>query len=154
MYALGFIHANHGSNIVDYLMNAISDPNDSEIKLHGGCLGLGIAAMGTDNNAYYEQLKTIMYAQQNGSVAGEAAGIAMGLVHMGTMTPHIVEMLAYAHQTSHERVCRGLVLGIVEILSRTYISSQLSDAIVFGILIVVLLVKPTGLLGKKIQEKV
>ncbi len=48
----------------------------------------------------------------------------------------------------------GLVLGIVEILSRTYISSQLADAIVFGILIVVLLVKPTGLLGKKIQEKV
>jgi branched-chain amino acid transport system permease protein len=48
----------------------------------------------------------------------------------------------------------GLVLGIVEILSKTYISSQLSDAIVFGILVVVLLVKPTGILGKKIQEKV
>ncbi len=48
----------------------------------------------------------------------------------------------------------GLVLGIVEILSRTYISSQLADAIVFGILILVLLIKPTGLLGKKIQEKV
>ncbi|MBO5521469.1 MAG: branched-chain amino acid ABC transporter permease, partial [Eubacterium sp.] len=39
-------------------------------------------------------------------------------------------------------------------LSRMYISSQLSDAIVFGVLIVVLLVKPTGLLGKQIQEKV
>jgi branched-chain amino acid transport system permease protein len=48
----------------------------------------------------------------------------------------------------------GLVLGIVEILSKTYISSQLSDAIVFGILIVVLLVRPTGILGKQIQEKV
>ena len=48
----------------------------------------------------------------------------------------------------------GLVLGIVEILSKTYISSQLSDAIVFGILVVVLLVKPTGILGKQIQEKV
>lgn len=48
----------------------------------------------------------------------------------------------------------GLVLGIIEILSRTYISSQLADAIVFGILIVVLLVKPTGILGKEIQEKV
>ena len=48
----------------------------------------------------------------------------------------------------------GLVLGIVEILARTYISSQLADAIVFGILIVVLLVRPTGLLGKDIQEKV
>lgn len=48
----------------------------------------------------------------------------------------------------------GLALGIIEILSRTYISSQLSDAIVFSILIIVLLVKPTGILGKKIQEKV
>ncbi|MCF0145264.1 MAG: branched-chain amino acid ABC transporter permease [Eubacterium sp.] len=48
----------------------------------------------------------------------------------------------------------GLLLGVIEILSRTYISSQLSDAIVFGVLIIVLLVKPSGLLGKLIQEKV
>jgi branched-chain amino acid transport system permease protein len=48
----------------------------------------------------------------------------------------------------------GLILGVVQILATAYISSQLADAIVFGLLIVVLLVKPTGLLGKKIQEKV
>ncbi|MDI9509702.1 MAG: branched-chain amino acid ABC transporter permease [Clostridiales bacterium] len=48
----------------------------------------------------------------------------------------------------------GIVLGIIEILSRAYISSQLSDAIVFLVLIIVLLVKPTGIMGKKIQEKV
>ncbi len=48
----------------------------------------------------------------------------------------------------------GLILGILETLSKAYISSQMSDAIVFLILIVVLLVKPTGLLGKKISEKV
>lgn len=48
----------------------------------------------------------------------------------------------------------GLLLGVIEILGRTYISSQLSDAIVFAVLIVVLLVKPTGIMGKKIQEKV
>ncbi len=48
----------------------------------------------------------------------------------------------------------GLILGIIEILGKTYVSSQLSDAIVFGILVVVLLVKPTGILGKNIQEKV
>lgn len=48
----------------------------------------------------------------------------------------------------------GLILGIIEIMSKAYISSQLSDAIVFMVLIIVLLVKPTGLLGKKIQEKV
>ena len=48
----------------------------------------------------------------------------------------------------------GLLLGIIEILSRAYISTQLADAIVFAVLIVVLLVKPTGLLGKQIREKV
>ncbi len=48
----------------------------------------------------------------------------------------------------------GLLLGVIEILGRTYISSQLSDAIVFSVLIIVLLVKPTGIMGKKIQEKV
>ena len=48
----------------------------------------------------------------------------------------------------------GLLLGIIEIFGKAYISSQMADAIVFAVLIVVLLVKPTGLLGKKIQEKV
>ena len=48
----------------------------------------------------------------------------------------------------------GLLLGVVENLSRAYISTQLSDAIVFMVLIVVLLIKPTGLLGKKVNVKV
>ena len=48
----------------------------------------------------------------------------------------------------------GILLGIIEVLAKAYISTQLSDAIVFAVLIVVLLVKPTGILGKKIMEKV
>ena len=48
----------------------------------------------------------------------------------------------------------GILLGIIEILSKAYISSQLADAIVFAVLIIVLLVKPTGILGKPIHEKV
>ena len=48
----------------------------------------------------------------------------------------------------------GVLLGVIENLSKAYISSQLSDAIVFAVLIVVLLVRPTGILGKKITEKV
>ncbi len=48
----------------------------------------------------------------------------------------------------------GILLGVIENMSKAYISSQLSDAIVFTVLIVVLLVKPTGILGKKINEKV
>ncbi|HJB87839.1 MAG TPA: branched-chain amino acid ABC transporter permease [Candidatus Blautia excrementigallinarum] len=48
----------------------------------------------------------------------------------------------------------GILLGIIEIFGKAYISSQVADAIVFGVLIIVLLVKPTGLFGKNIQEKV
>lgn len=48
----------------------------------------------------------------------------------------------------------GILLGIIEIFAKAYISTQLSDAIVFSVLIIVLLVKPTGILGKKIREKV
>ena len=48
----------------------------------------------------------------------------------------------------------GILLGIIEIFAKAYISTQLSDAIVFAVLIIVLIVKPTGLLGKKHAEKV
>ena len=48
----------------------------------------------------------------------------------------------------------GFVIGLVESLTKAYISSYLADAVVFGILIVVLLVKPTGILGKNVGEKV
>ena len=48
----------------------------------------------------------------------------------------------------------GILFGIIENLSKAYISTQLSDAIVFLVLVVVLIVKPTGLLGKKVNVKV
>lgn len=48
----------------------------------------------------------------------------------------------------------GILLGIIESFSKAYISTQLSDAIVFGVLILVLLVRPSGLLGRKKIEKV
>jgi len=51
-------------------------------------------------------------------------------------------------------VIGGVLLGVIEIFGKAYISSQLSDAIVFGILIVVLVIKPTGILGNKYKEKV
>ena len=48
----------------------------------------------------------------------------------------------------------GLLLGVIEIFAKAYISTQLSDAVVFAVLIVVLLVRPAGLLGVQRQEKV
>lgn len=48
----------------------------------------------------------------------------------------------------------GILLGVIEIFGKAYISSQMADAIVFAVLIVVLIFKPTGIFGKNIQEKV
>ena len=53
-----------------------------------------------------------------------------------------------------ETVPVGSVLGIIEAMAKAYISMQLANSIVFAVLIVVLLVKPTGILGKKINVKV
>ena len=48
----------------------------------------------------------------------------------------------------------GILLGVIEILGKAYVSTELGDAFVFAVLIVVLLVKPSGLLGKTLREKV
>ena len=51
-------------------------------------------------------------------------------------------------------VIGGFTIGVAETLTKGYISSNLADAVVFGILILVLLIKPTGLMGRRIAEKV
>lgn len=51
-------------------------------------------------------------------------------------------------------VLGGFVIGMIETFTKAYLSTQWSDAIVFGLLILVLLVKPTGILGKNEKEKV
>lgn len=56
---------------------------------HGGCLGLGLAAMGTHRQDAYEQLKYNLY--QDDAVTGEAAGIAMGMVMLGSQAAHAIE---------------------------------------------------------------
>ena len=48
----------------------------------------------------------------------------------------------------------GILIGIIEAMAQAYISTNLANSIVFGVLIIVLLVKPAGLLGKYVPEKV
>ncbi|KAK2719314.1 26S proteasome non-ATPase regulatory subunit 1-like isoform X2 [Artemia franciscana] len=110
LYALGLIHANHGSGIVDYLLSQLKDaPN--EVVRHGGCLGLGLAGIGSQRSDIYELLRNNLY--QDDAVVGEAAGIAMGLTMLGSAdTQAVQDMVAYAQETQHEKILRGLALGI------------------------------------------
>eukprot|EP01111_Echinosteliopsis_oligospora_P011527 TRINITY_DN3826_c0_g1_i1.p1 TRINITY_DN3826_c0_g1~~TRINITY_DN3826_c0_g1_i1.p1 ORF type:complete len:699 (+),score=247.01 TRINITY_DN3826_c0_g1_i1:31-2127(+) len=115
LYALGIIHANHGEEITEYLSKALAQAVDDEIVQHGACLGLGVAAMATGNDLVYEELKTVMFT--DGAVAGEAAGLAMGLVMLGTASSKALdEMVAYAHETQHEKIIRGLAMGIALVM--------------------------------------
>lgn len=99
------------------------------------------------------------------AIGSSLAGVA-SLLYMGTYAqaqPLMGSMLGIKAFTAAViggiglipgAVIGGLLLGIVEALTRAYLSSKLADAIVFSILIIVLLIKPTGLLGKNLKEKV
>ncbi|XP_024382538.1 26S proteasome non-ATPase regulatory subunit 1 homolog A [Physcomitrium patens] len=109
LYALGLIHANHGEGIKQFLLESLRNTSNEVIQ-HGACLGLGLAALGTADEEIYEDVKNVLYTDS--AVAGEAAGIAMGLLMVGTASEKATEMLAYAHDTQHEKIIRGLALGI------------------------------------------
>ncbi|XP_074564322.1 26S proteasome non-ATPase regulatory subunit 1 homolog B-like [Curcuma longa] len=109
LFALGLIHANHGEGIKQFLRESLQNTS-AEVIQHGACLGLGLAALGTADEEIYEDVKNVLYTDN--AVAGEAAGISMGLLMVGTASEKASEMLAYAHDTQHEKIIRGLSLGI------------------------------------------
>ncbi|SOV05444.1 probable RPN2 - 26S proteasome regulatory subunit [Ustilago sp. UG-2017a] len=110
LFALGLIHANHGAEVMELLTNTLKS-NPAEIVQHGAALGLGAAGMATGNEEVYEELRNVLYTDS--AVAGEASGYAMGLVMLGTGSERAVEeMLQYAHETQHEKIIRGLAIGI------------------------------------------
>lgn len=70
-------------------------------------MGLGLAALGTADEEIYEDIKNVLYTDS--AVAGEAAGIGMGLLMVGTASEKASEMLAYAHDTQHEKIIRSVL---------------------------------------------
>ena len=84
-------------------------PPDETIQ-HGACMGIGIAGMGSASPESYEAVRTILHSDSaNG---GEAAGLAIGLIHLGKAPAEVVsETLAYARDTLHEKIVRSSALG-------------------------------------------
>jgi len=120
LYALGLIHANKAvdwdNSTIKYLREAIRNAGSSEPVLHGACLGLGLAAMGSCDMGIYEQLKEVLF--QDNAVAGEAAALAIGLVMLGSgsggfglSSEYLTELMSYAHDTQHEKIIRALALA-------------------------------------------
>ena len=77
-----------------------------QVTQHGACLGLGLAGLGTNDAELFEELKNVLYTDS--AIAGEAAGLGLGLLAVGSATDKAAELLAYAHDTQHEKVrCEG-----------------------------------------------
>ncbi|KAF7548916.1 hypothetical protein G7046_g8502 [Stylonectria norvegica] len=114
LYAYGLIHANHGADALPYLEEQFSQAEE-EVVQHGGALGLGIAGMATGNTKIFEKLKEILF--QDSALNGEAVGLSMGLIMLGTGNVKALEdMITYAHETTHEKIVRGLALGMALIM--------------------------------------
>ena len=74
-----------------------------QVTQHGACLGLGLACLGTCDEEVLEELKGVLYTDS--AIAGEAAGLALGMLCAGSATDKAAELLTYAHDTQHEKAC-------------------------------------------------
>ncbi|KAF5022562.1 hypothetical protein F66182_5395 [Fusarium sp. NRRL 66182] len=114
LYAYGLIHANHGAEALEYLKTQLVQAEE-EVVQHGGALGLGIAGMATGDWEIFEKLREILF--QDSALNGEAVGLAMGLIMLGTGNVKALEdMITYAHETTHEKIVRGLAIGMALIM--------------------------------------
>jgi 26S proteasome regulatory subunit N2 len=129
LYAYGLIYANHGADALDYLKEQFNEAQEEVIQ-HGGALGLGIAGMATGNQEIYDSLRTVLYTDS--ALNGEAVGLAMGLINLGTGNIAALEdMITYAHETQHEKSVRGLAVGMALIM---YARQEGADELIEGLL--------------------
>ena len=93
-----------------------------QVVQHGACLGLGIAGLGSNSAEIFEEIKGVLYT--DGAISGEAAGLALGLLSCGSGTDKVEELLAYAHDTQHEKVGTDLApfLGVTSMGEKLYLS--------------------------------
>lgn len=129
LYALGLIYTNHGTHVLDFLRQQFRSTQE-EVVQHGGALGLGVAGMATGSEEIYDELKQVLY--QDSAINGEAVGLAMGLVMLGTgNVKALEEMILYAHETQHEKIVRGLAMGMSLIM---YARQEAADELINGLL--------------------
>ena len=126
-YAYGLINANrYSAEKVEYLINGLRNSGNNESIQHGVCLGLGLVSMATSDDNVFRELNNVLCSDS--AVAGEAAGLGMGLVRLGTAhEDSINEMIKYANETKHEKIIRALSVSLGLIM---YEKEEIADALI------------------------
>ncbi|KAK5104593.1 proteasome regulatory particle base subunit [Lithohypha guttulata] len=129
LYAYGLICANHKGKAVDFIRGKFKE-NSDEIVQHGGALGLGVAGMALGDQSLYDDLKQVLYSDS--AINGEAVGLSMGLVMLGSgNVSALSDMVQYAHDTQHDKIVRGLAMGMAMIM---YGRQEGADEVIQGLL--------------------
>lgn len=133
LYALGLIHGSHSGSsaekrkeTADFLRTHLRASHTNEVISHGAALGVGLTSMGTADLPIVNELKELL--DTDSAVAGEAAGIAIGMVLVGTgagsthnslpsqdkeeIMELVSELKNYARETQHEKIIRGIAMGL------------------------------------------
>lgn len=134
LYALGLIHgsnaacdSNRRMEACAYLRNHLRRSHANEVISHGAALGVALTAAGSNDLDIVSELKELLYTDS--AVAGEAAGIAIGLVLVGagynsisspsddvpvddSLSELVQELKHYSRDTQHEKIIRGISIGL------------------------------------------
>eukprot|EP00535_Pseudo-nitzschia_heimii_P004794 CAMPEP_0197184234 /NCGR_PEP_ID=MMETSP1423-20130617/9523_1 /TAXON_ID=476441 /ORGANISM="Pseudo-nitzschia heimii, Strain UNC1101" /LENGTH=1035 /DNA_ID=CAMNT_0042635009 /DNA_START=236 /DNA_END=3343 /DNA_ORIENTATION=+ len=133
LYALGLIHGSHSGSSAkkrketsDFIRSHLRASHANEVISHGAALGVGLTSMGSADLAIVHELKELL--DTDSAVAGEAAGMAIGMVLVGTGAGNtrnslpsqgkeeimeiVLELKNYARETQHEKIIRGISLGL------------------------------------------
>jgi 26S proteasome regulatory subunit N2 len=149
LFALGIIHGSHaGSSAVKrqetaaLLRSHLRASHANEVISHGAALGVGLTSMGTSDLSTINDLKELLYTDS--AVAGEAAGMAIGMVLVGSGAGNttnslpgggekeeimelVTELKNYARETQHEKIIRGIAMGLALI---QYGQEENADAVI------------------------
>jgi 26S proteasome regulatory subunit N2 len=129
LYAFGLIYANHEGWAVEFIREKFKEASE-EVVQHGAALGLGVAGMATGDEGIYEELKQVLYTDS--AINGEAIGLSMGLIMLGSGNMKALsDMITYAHDTQHEKIVRGLAIGMALIM---YGQQEGADELINGLL--------------------
>ncbi|KAK4530068.1 hypothetical protein CCYA_CCYA03G0925 [Cyanidiococcus yangmingshanensis] len=130
LYALGLIAASgiEASRIAEYrryLLEILRNAGTNEVIQHGACLGLGLCALGDgerddgsrspSENDVFQELRNVLY--MDSALSGEAAALGMGMLLLGSGDESAIEqMLEYSRETQHQKITRGLAVGLALIV--------------------------------------
>jgi 26S proteasome regulatory subunit N2 len=148
LFALGLIHGSHAGSSAekrketcDFIRKHLKASHTNEVISHGAALGVGLTSMGSADLTTVNELKELLY--NDSAVAGEAAGIAIGMVLVGSgagnthnsLAPEgkeelmeiVNEVKNYARETQHEKIIRGIAMGLALI---NYGQEENADAVI------------------------